>query len=473
MGSADSDVPVPVSTSTGLSNVTVISGAPGFGLALCGTDGTVWTWGADSDGQLGHNTFNVATDTPLKVQAGDGDLTGVIAIAGGGNNGLALRNDGTVWAWGYDGNDELGDETPSDSPVAVQVPGLSGITAISVGYFFCAALKSDGTVWAWGTNADGELGNGTTVDNTASPSYTGPVQVSSLAGIVAISCAGDHALALKSDGSVYAWGGNSSSFALGNGTSDGQSNVPVRVPGLSGIVALAAGRFQNTVLGSDGTVWGWGNDDLFSYVPIVVGNRSSALPPTISPAGGAFASDQSISITSSVAGTIHYTLDGTEPTVSSVGGSETITLTLGESALVSAAVFNSDGVMVTPIVSSQFYINDSGDTGLPIEATGLSVIQGSTGDLQLSWTLSGTVNYSEIGIYRSTNGGDYELIGVVDPGTSTFDDTNVQATNSYQYKIGTFNDSGESDTSATGSASPTSTDGLIINVTTPSGATAL
>ena len=97
---------------------------------------------------------------------------GILIIAEGWDHSLALKGDGTVWAWGYNEYGELGNGTNSDSNVPVQVLGLTGITAITEGWDHSLALKGDGTVWAWGYNGSGQLGNGTNINSNV------PVQVS-------------------------------------------------------------------------------------------------------------------------------------------------------------------------------------------------------------------------------------------------------------------------------------------------------
>jgi alpha-tubulin suppressor-like RCC1 family protein len=107
--------------------------------------------------------------------------TGVVALAAGGGNTLALRADGTVWAWGYNAFGDLGDGTPTSSSVPVQVSGLAGVTTIAGAWDGGLAAQSDGTAWDWGYNGYGELGNGT-VSTTGCTWSDVPVPVSGLAG---------------------------------------------------------------------------------------------------------------------------------------------------------------------------------------------------------------------------------------------------------------------------------------------------
>jgi hypothetical protein len=113
-------------------------------------------------------------------------LSGVIAVAAGAEHSVALRWDGTVWAWGSNANGQLGTGSGAHSPVRVR--GQQGFVAIAAGRRHTVALKKNGQVWAWGRNADGQLGDGTTTDRSA------PVQVGGLDSVVAIA-AGDAHLA--------------------------------------------------------------------------------------------------------------------------------------------------------------------------------------------------------------------------------------------------------------------------------------
>ncbi|MGA8146365.1 MAG: hypothetical protein WB870_02160 [Gallionellaceae bacterium] len=211
------------------------------------TDGTVLVWGDNSYGQLGDGT----TTGRLSPETVKG-LTGVVAVAGGVGHTVALKSDGTVVTWGSNPDGELGNGTTNDSYTPITVPGLTGVVAISVGPsgYHTVALKSDGTVVAWGYNISGQLGDGTT-DNGLTP-----VAVPGLAGVVAVAAGDAHSVALKSDGTVMAWGSNSNG-QLGDGTSN-DSYTPVAVAGLAGVVAVAAGDAHTVAVKSDGTVAAWG-----------------------------------------------------------------------------------------------------------------------------------------------------------------------------------------------------------------------
>ena len=227
------------------------------------SDGTVWAWGWNAQRQLGDGT-GTERSTPVQVKGpgGTGYLTNVIAIAAGGNHSMALKEDGTVWAWGYDLYGQLGDGDSggADKSTPIQVKGQDGtgyltdVKAIAAGNMHSIALKSDGTVWAWGWNQYGGLGDGTS-GSPANDKYT-PVPVSGLTGVAAIAAGGYHSMALKDDGTVWAWGNNAYG-QLGDGTYANKS-TPVQVLGLAGVKMIASGRNHSMALNNDGKVWTWG-----------------------------------------------------------------------------------------------------------------------------------------------------------------------------------------------------------------------
>lgn len=236
--------------------VQVSAGCTGqHGLALT-SDGTVWAWGQNTYGQLGNGTLTNST-TPVQVTG----LTGVIQVSAGATHSLALRSDGTVWAWGDNSFGELGNGVTISVPQSTPgvVAGLTGVTKISAGNGFSLALRSDGTVWAWGFNGDGELGNGTM---TSSPV---PVQVTGLSHVTSISAGDESSLATRTNGittitSVWAWGNNFLG-QLGDGTLTDHL-TPEQVTGINTpyLASISAGFNFAVVLGTDGSVWGWGDD---------------------------------------------------------------------------------------------------------------------------------------------------------------------------------------------------------------------
>jgi alpha-tubulin suppressor-like RCC1 family protein len=244
----DSNTPVQVS---GLTDVKAISAGYVHNLALK-SNGTVWGWGWNQNGELGNGT-NTDSNTPVQVSG----LTDVKAIAAGAYHSLALKNDGTVWAWGADGTGQLGDSTNPEgtypnSNIPVRVSGLTDVKAIDASGEHSVALKNDGTVWAWGWNYYGQLGDGTKVDSHI------PVRVSGLTDVGAIDAGWYHNAALKNDGTVWAWGWNYYG-QLGDGTS-ADSNTPVQVGGLSGATHVTVGSYHTAALKSDGTAWAWGDN---------------------------------------------------------------------------------------------------------------------------------------------------------------------------------------------------------------------
>ena len=211
-------------------------------------DGTVWAWGDNSNGQLGDGTTTQRI-SPVQVSG----LSGITDVAGGGSLSLALKNDGTVWVWGGNYFGQLGDGTRTQRTTPVQVSGLSGIVAIASGYSHNLALKNDGTVWGWGDNYYGQMG---LVSSCIAIEI--PEQLSGLSEIKAIACGYAHSIALRNDGTVWALGDNAYG-QLGDETTT-QSLTPVQVSGLSGITTIACGESNSLAIKNDGTVWTWGDN---------------------------------------------------------------------------------------------------------------------------------------------------------------------------------------------------------------------
>ena len=223
-------------------------------------EGTVWAWGANFNGQLGNGT-TTNSSIPIQVQG----LNSVVAIAACGNHTVALKNDGTVWAWGSNNNGQLGDGTTTNRNFPMQVQGITNVIAIAAGNSHTVALKYDGTVWAWGNktytfwDSRGNpvqvslgVGDGTDAGRTI------PVQVKYLSDVKAISAALSRTYAIAENGTAWAWGNNREGV-LGDGTSIHRL-FPVQVQNLNNVTAIAGGNAHSVALLDDGTVWSWGAD---------------------------------------------------------------------------------------------------------------------------------------------------------------------------------------------------------------------
>lgn len=248
MKTACSTAPVQV---PGLSGISTVAGGDIHSLALA-PDGTVWAWGNNQYGEIGNGTVTttgcLCIDAPVRALV----PSNIVAVGGGGRHSIALRSDGTVWAWGLNNYGQLGDGTMTDRSTPVQVKGLTNVVEISAGYYHNLAVTKGGTVYAWGRNAFGQLGDGNTTNSDV------PVQVTGLTGVTAVRGGGEFSLAMRNDGTVWSWGENTYG-ELGNGTLT-NSSVPVQVTGLAGATAIGAGHRHGLAADASGALWAWGQN---------------------------------------------------------------------------------------------------------------------------------------------------------------------------------------------------------------------
>jgi alpha-tubulin suppressor-like RCC1 family protein len=244
--------------------VVAISSGSYHNLALC-SDGSVAAWGFNNHGQLGDGTRSTAR-TPVLVRT-EGVLAGkqVVAVAAGAYQSFALCSDGTLAAWGYNDEGELGNggNTGSLVPVAVAVDvsgALAGrkVAAISAGLYHALALCTDGSVVSWGYNQRGQLGNSTTT-HSASPIGIGSFGALAGKSVRAIAAGSSHSLALCTDGMLAAWGFNSQGQLGVAGINQSTTPVALAQPGRP-LAALAAGAHHNLLRFTDGSMTAWGGN---------------------------------------------------------------------------------------------------------------------------------------------------------------------------------------------------------------------
>ncbi|WP_170177681.1 RCC1 domain-containing protein [Thermomonospora umbrina] len=262
----------------------------------------VYATGDNGYGQLGNNTSGGQSTTLVKVHS----LSGVKNVSAGGAHSVAVKADGTVWAWGLNDKGQLGNGTTVDSKVPVKVPGIAnavaavagessvlvilsngtakswgqlnascaasttpvtvaGLTGIAtkvgaaaVGWRHAVVALADGTAKAWGDNNSGQLGTGNTTGSCS------PVTVAGLTGVTQVSAKGSHTLARISTGTAKAWGSNHGG-QVGIGTTNPTTVLsPTTVPGLTGVASVSAGYVHSMAVTDSGStpalkVWSWGS----------------------------------------------------------------------------------------------------------------------------------------------------------------------------------------------------------------------
>jgi alpha-tubulin suppressor-like RCC1 family protein len=262
----------PPYTVPNITNAIDIATGNNFTLVLL-SDGTIKSWGANVNGQLGNNS-NISSFTPVSVS----NISNVINISAHPESyhSLALLNDGTVMSWGLNTNGQLGDNSTTQRLIPVAVSDINNVIAISAGINHSLALLSDGTIKSWGLNSSGQLGNNSTIQSII------PVTVLGITNAIAISAGGDFSLALLSNGTVMAWGKNDlGQLGIGNNVNQLE---PTLISNLSNIIGLSAGSAHTLALVNDGTLRSWGynnrgqlgnNTTTTSNIPITVLNSST------------------------------------------------------------------------------------------------------------------------------------------------------------------------------------------------------
>ena len=246
------------------------------------TDGTLWTWGKNALGQLGDNTI-ASKSSPIQTIAGGNNWKQV--ATGNGSQAVcgAIKTDGTLWLWGYNGFGNLGDSTAVNKSSPVQtIAGGTNWKQVSIGlstFGHAGAIKTDGTLWFWGRNYKGEAGTSANVGG----SYNSPIQtIAAGTNWKQLSCGDTFSTAIKTDGTLWVWGQNNQG-QLGDNTVVHKSSPVQTISGGTNWKQVAAGGFNCAAIKTDGTLWMWGYNNIGQLGDNTIDRKSS---PVQTIAGG-------------------------------------------------------------------------------------------------------------------------------------------------------------------------------------------
>ena len=286
------------------------------------TDGTLWSWGFPTHGQLGINIAHPEAGRSSPVQVGA--LTDWLSVSAGpyGDFSMAIKTNGTLWAWGRNNaaaGAALGDGTTISRSSPVQVGALTDWLSVSAGRYLCLAIKTNGSLWGWGYG--GYIGDAPNFAYRSSPVQVGgqttdwascsaravggfgiktngqlwawgfnvagvnglnnasnqlsPIQVGTLTTWSKIATGTGHALAIKTDGTLWSWGSNQEGRLGQNIATTTYRSSPVQVGALTTWSKIAASPTHSMAIKTDGTLWSWGNNDVGQLLLGDTINRSS------------------------------------------------------------------------------------------------------------------------------------------------------------------------------------------------------
>jgi alpha-tubulin suppressor-like RCC1 family protein len=215
------------------------------------TDGTLWAWGRNNNGQIGQGSTTTAQYTsPTQI----GTATDWAWVVAGANHNVAVKTNGTLWAWGLNTSNQVGDGSTTLRSAPVQIGTATTWSQLGhqlhAGADFTLAIRTDGTLWAWGLNSSGQLGDGTTTNRNA------PVQIGTVTTWSRVACTSASAAALRSNGTLWTWGNNGSG-QLGD-ESLTQRTSPAQLGTATTWQLITGGGSHFLARRSDGSLWSWG-----------------------------------------------------------------------------------------------------------------------------------------------------------------------------------------------------------------------
>ena len=244
--------PTPVTTFAGGTNWKQVSGG-GYHTAAIKTDGTLWTWGLGTYGRLGNGVTTGNISTPVTTFAGG---TNWKQVSGGNQHTAAIKTDGTLWVWGNGSYGRLGNAVTTNASTPVTTfAGGNNWKQVECGSLHTAAIKTDGTLWTWGrNNANLQLGtNATTNASTPVTTFAGGTNWKQ------VSAGGYHTAAIKTDGTLWTWGFGGNGLLGNNDTIDRFTPVTTSAGGTNW-KQVSGGRFHTAAIKTDGTLWTWGSN---------------------------------------------------------------------------------------------------------------------------------------------------------------------------------------------------------------------
>ena len=292
------DRSVPVTTFAGGNNWKSVNGIGYYYSAVLKTDGTIWGWGESFWSYLGNNVFSYQVSSPVPAFGG---ISGWKSISVGENI-CAIKTDGTLWTCGYNGENQLGINAGGNyraTPVTTFAGGTNWKQVVT-GRLHTAAIKTDGTLWTWGYNNYGAVGDNTTTNRSA--------PVTTFAGGTnwkQVSVGVYHTAAIKTDGTLWTWGGNDVGQLGTNDTTNRLTPVTTFAGGTNW-KQVSSGNNHCTAIKTDGTLWTWGRN---TYGELGTNDTTTRLTPVTTFAGGT--NWKSVSAGRNHAGAI---TSGTDPT---------------------------------------------------------------------------------------------------------------------------------------------------------------
>ncbi|BDR53322.1 hypothetical protein KIM372_12290 [Bombiscardovia nodaiensis] len=248
----------------GLKYVTASTG-PRHTVAV-GSDGNVYSWGDNSDGELGNGSQDVGVGIAggfhnRAVKIAELNNAGIIEVGAGYWTSVALSSDGSVYTWGRGTNGELGQGSSTEhslTPKKVVFPATAAkIVHISTGWYHTMCLDATGHLYAWGDDRAGQQGDGSSGDTTY---YPRAVRIPQVSSVVSVATGWAHTLVLGSNGRLYSWGANHYG-QIGSASSAMGIDTPVAVNTSLSFRAIGAGAYHSLAVATDDTVWTWGRND--------------------------------------------------------------------------------------------------------------------------------------------------------------------------------------------------------------------